>query len=60
MTIWATKANFEENEKGSIEPEKFAGFVIADVDLMKANAADILKTNVLMTFVNGEKVFEKK
>jgi hypothetical protein len=30
------------------------------VDLMKANAADVLKKNVLMTFVNGEKVFEKK
>jgi predicted amidohydrolase YtcJ len=60
MTIWAAKANFEENEKGSLEPGKFADFIITDVDLMKANAADVLKTNVLMTFVNGEKVFEKK
>ena len=35
MTIWAAKANFEENEKGSLEKGKFADFVILDADLMK-------------------------
>ncbi len=59
MTIWAAKANFEEHEKGSIEKGKFADLVLLDTDLMEANEKDILKTKVLMTFVNGEKVFEE-
>jgi len=60
MTIWAAKANFEEHEKGSIEKGKFADLVLLDTDLMNADEKDILKTNVLMTFVNGEKVFERR
>ena len=60
MTIWAAKANFEEHEKGSLEKGKFADFVLLDNDLMKANEKDVLNTKVLMTFVNGEKVYEKK
>ncbi|MFD2144083.1 amidohydrolase [Mucilaginibacter antarcticus] len=60
MTIWAAKANFEEKEKGSIEVGKYADFVILDNDLMKAKTADLPKTNVLKTYINGEKVYEKK
>jgi predicted amidohydrolase YtcJ len=60
MTIWAAKANFEEKEKGSIEVGKYADFVIMDADLMKADAGDLPKANVLKTYVNGEKVYEKK
>ena len=60
MTIWAAKANVEENEKGSLEKGKFADFVILDQDLMKAGEKDLLNTKVLKTFLSGEKVFEKK
>jgi predicted amidohydrolase YtcJ len=60
MTIWAAKSNFEEKEKGSIERGKVADFVILDNDLMTADEKEILNTKVLMTFINGEKVFEKK
>ncbi len=59
MTIWAAKANFEEDEKGSLEKGKFADFILLDTDLMHSAEKDILKTKVLMTFVNGEKVFER-
>ncbi|MDE3183080.1 MAG: amidohydrolase [Bacteroidota bacterium] len=58
MTIWAAKANFEEQEKGSLEKGKFADLVLLDTDLMNVDEKAILKTKVLMTFVNGEKVFE--
>ncbi|MDB5111620.1 MAG: amidohydrolase [Mucilaginibacter sp.] len=60
MTIWAAKANFEEKEKGSIEPGKYADFVILDRDIMKIKGADLSKVKVLKTYVNGEKVYEKK
>ena len=60
MTIWAARSNFEEKEKGSIEVGKFADFVILDQDLMKAKGAGLPHIKVLKTFVNGEKVYEKK
>lgn len=60
ITIWAAKANFEEKEKGSIEPGKYADFVILDKDIMKIDGAGLPKVKVLKTFVNGEKVYEKK
>ena len=60
MTIWAAKANFEEKEKGSLEEGKFADFVILDSDIMKEVQEKLLSIKVLQTFLNGEKVFEKK
>ena len=60
VTIWAAKANFEEKEKGSIEPGKYADFVILDKDIMKIKGADMPNVKVLKTYINGEKVYEKK
>ena len=57
MTIWAAKASFEENIKGSIEAGKFADFVILDTDLMTAPEKNILNTKVLETFVAGKRVY---
>lgn len=60
MTIWAAKANFEEQEKGSLEKGRFADFIIIDKDILKANENELLQVKVLKTFVGGEKVYEKK
>jgi len=57
MTIWAAYANFEENEKGSIEKEKFADFVILNQDIMKIDIHKVPNTKVISTFLNGEKVY---
>ena len=57
MTIWAAKAAFEEKEKGSLEKGKWADFIIVDNNLMKCAESAILKTKVLSTFINGEKVY---
>ena len=59
ITIWAAKANFEEQDKGSLEAGKFADFIILDKDLMKIANDEILGVQVLKTFINGELVFKK-
>jgi predicted amidohydrolase YtcJ len=60
MTIWGAFANFEEKEKGSIEVGKFADFIVLEKDIMKFEIEKTPTVKVLSTFVNGEKVFEKK
>lgn len=58
MTIWAAFANFEENEKGSIEVGKFADFTVLDKDIMNVDEKELPTTKVLATFINGEMVYE--
>lgn len=55
MTLWAAKASFEENEKGSLEPGKWADFVVLDTDLMTASPEEILNATVVATYIAGEK-----
>jgi hypothetical protein len=56
MTIWAAYANFEEDEKGSIEVGKFADFIILDQDLMTIDVKDIPNTKVEQTIIGGIKI----
>ncbi|GEQ87327.1 amidohydrolase [Patiriisocius marinistellae] len=59
MTIWAAYANFEENEKGSIEKGKFADFTVLDRNIMEIPEDSIPKTMTIATFINGKKVFTR-
>ncbi len=60
MTIWAAIANFEENEKGSLEIGKAADFIMLNNDIITTNEENILKVKVFKTFINGENVFSLK
>ncbi len=60
MTIWAAKAAFEEKEKGSIEPGKFADFVVLDRDILTVPEKEIPDAKVVGTFIAGEKVFQAR
>ncbi|TXH23089.1 MAG: amidohydrolase [Chitinophagaceae bacterium] len=60
MTFWAAFSNFEENEKGSIEKNKWADFTVLDQNIMQVDEQALPNTKVIATFVNGKKVFEKK
>jgi len=55
MTIWAAKAAFEENEKGSLEVGKAADFIMLDNDLMKCSETDILKIKAVTTYIMGKR-----
>ena len=59
MTIWAAFANFEENQKGSIEVGKVADFVIMSQDIMTVDENAILQTEVVATLVDGQIVYQK-
>jgi len=56
MTIWAARANFEEDSRGSLEPGKWADFVLLDRDLMTVPEAQLPAARVLATFLAGEQV----
>ena len=57
MTIWAAKSSFEENLKGSLEPGKWADFVVLDTDLITATPQQVLDAKIVATWIAGEKVF---
>ncbi len=59
MTIWAAFSNFEEEEKGSLEEGKFADFVVLDNDILKMDESKIPSTQVLETYLDGKKVYER-
>ncbi len=57
MTIWAARAGFEEDLKGSIEAGKLADFVVTSVDLMTAPEAELFGIRVEATWSGGERVY---
>ncbi|WP_437397124.1 amidohydrolase [Flagellimonas lutimaris] len=54
MTIWAAYSNFEENEKGSIEPGKLADFVILSDDIMTIPSEEIPNVTAEHVFLSGD------
>ncbi|HET7456266.1 MAG TPA: amidohydrolase [Gemmatimonadaceae bacterium] len=59
MTLWPAYAAFQEHDAGSLTPGKYADFVVLDQDIMKVAAEDVLKTQVIATYIGGKAVFER-
>lgn len=59
FTINGAYMMFMENEIGSIEVGKAADLAVLDQDLLTINAIDIDKAKVVMTYFNGELVYER-
>lgn len=57
MTIWAAKADFWENEIGSLEAGKKADFVVLGKDLMVVPAGEVLQVRPVATYSSGVEVF---
>ena len=56
MTIWAAHSNFEENERGSLEPGKLADFILLDRDIMEVPIDEVPDAKVVATYISGERV----
>jgi len=60
MTLWGAYANFEENQKGSIEVGKVADFVILDRDILSVSENRIPKARIVATLLNGNIVYSNR
>jgi predicted amidohydrolase YtcJ len=57
FTLAAAVAAHQEDRLGSLEPGKWADFIIIDRDYFKVPAAEIDDIQVLETWVGGQRVF---
>jgi len=58
-TRGAAYAGFAEDKIGSLEPGKYADFIIVDRDPTKVDAQSLARTQVLETWVGGKKVWSR-
>jgi len=59
-TVGSAYAEFEEANKGRITPGKLADLVILSRDIFKIDPKEIEKTQVVLTIMNGQVVFESR
>ena len=60
FTLEAAYAAHNEARQGSLEPGKWADFILIDRDIFSVPPAQIWKTQVLETWVGGKRVFLRK
>jgi predicted amidohydrolase YtcJ len=60
MTLDAAYGSFEEGVKGSLEPGKLADLVVLSQDILAVPDDALLRTEVLMTIVDGRVLYEKR
>ncbi len=59
-TVGSAYAEFEEGKKGRIVLGQFADIIVLSADLTKLAPPQLLRVEVLQTFVGGRLVYEKK
>ncbi|MEM9339906.1 MAG: amidohydrolase family protein [Bacteroidota bacterium] len=59
FTLDAAYGAFLEDQTGSIEVGKWADFTVLNKDIMTIDEEEILNTEVVMTIIGGEVVFDK-
>jgi predicted amidohydrolase YtcJ len=57
VTIMAAFSMFSDKLTGSLEPGKYADFIVLDKDYLSGSDEDIHDNKVTMTFINGELVW---
>ena len=57
FTLGAAWAAHQEKDLGTLEPGKWADFILVDRDIFAIAPQDVWKTQVLQTWVGGEPVF---
>ncbi len=60
FTRGAAYAGFAEDRIGSLEPGKYADFILVDRDVSKVAPGELARTQVMETWVAGKKVWAKK
>jgi predicted amidohydrolase YtcJ len=60
FTLSAAYAEHQEKTLGSLEPGKWADFILIDRDLFRIPSSDIWKIQVLQTWLAGEKVYSRQ
>ena len=60
FTSRAAYAGFAEDRLGSLMPGHDADFVIVDRDITTASPADLRETQVLETWIGGERAWVRK
>ena len=58
FTLDAAYGGHMEDTIGSLEPGKWADFILVDQDIFSVPASDIWKTHVIQTWIAGNKVFD--
>ena len=59
MTLWNAYAAFQEDEVGSIAVGKLADMTVLSQDIMTIDEAAILDTDVAMTMIGGEVLYQR-
>ncbi|WP_114226670.1 MULTISPECIES: amidohydrolase [Sphingomonas] len=59
FTRWAAWAGFAEGRYGSLEPGKWADFILVDRPVDKVSAHDMARTQVEETWIAGERVWAR-